>query len=260
MPSTPWTKKSFSVPSDRIPSPQSQVSQPKSKKGGKSQPSETPKSARVRQLELLVNALQKYTGADKDPLGGCFCQAREHSLSTYSSICRACGLILCSINLPQYVCPHCSTALLTEPARDALLNQLDRQIVDQLAKEERDRQYTIEEARKAAGAFPSLSGSSTPTGRPTTPATQASRPLNQTHKVVSLDSKTKKVTVSTYKTPSASPLAVSRAAEVSFIAERPRRVWENLRGNGVVYSPSHNHGRSNKHEGGKRRRQGKNDS
>ncbi|KAJ6553343.1 hypothetical protein B0H19DRAFT_1156221 [Mycena capillaripes] len=79
---TPWTKK------------------PSSGKGAIAEP---PISKAIRHLESLKNRLVASSGnAQKDPKGGCFCQAREHSLPTYSALCRSCGLILCEVNLPQY--------------------------------------------------------------------------------------------------------------------------------------------------------------
>ena len=112
----------------------------------------------------------------------------------------------------------------------------------------------MEEARRAAGAFPTLAGSpGSGPGTPTHPS-QSHRPLvpiqpqPQTHKVLSLNSKTKKVMISSYtKTPSPSTSRpISRAESADFEPEltrvpRPRgevefvgkldttRPWANLR-------------------------------
>ena len=134
-----------------------------------------------------------------------------HSLSTYTPICRSCGLILCELNLPNFACPHCSESLLIPAAREALIQTLEAQIDETLAKEEADRQRAIQEARAAEGAFPTLSGAAS---RASTPGSgsdaQMSHPVNQTHKILSLDSKTRKVKVSSY-----TPPAISRAASAS---------------------------------------------
>ncbi|TDL19370.1 hypothetical protein BD410DRAFT_680526, partial [Rickenella mellea] len=93
---------------------------------------------------------------EKDPLGGCFCQARSHTLSLYTPICFYCGLILCKQNLPYHACPHCSTVLLSEAKSSALIDQLERNVTETLANEAAERDRVAEEARRAAGAFPTL--------------------------------------------------------------------------------------------------------
>ena len=182
--------------------------------------------------------------------------ARMHALSTYTPICRSCGLILCELNLPNFACPHCTEALLTPTARDALIQTLDVRIDEALAKEEADRQRVIQQARAAEGAFPTLSAAAS---RSTTPGSgsdaQASHPVNQTHKVLSLDSKTRKVKVSSY-----TPPAVARTASTdktkqqpepeykrvpapppevpcSSAPPNPQRPWANARGLNVTYVP-----------------------
>jgi hypothetical protein len=193
--------------------------------------------------------------------------ARNHALSSYIPICRGCGLILCELNMPYHACPHCSFQILTPPVRTSLLVRLDAQISERLAKEERDREQAIEDARKAAGAFPTLAagvslsseGSGTVVG-----GTVAPRPINeaiqnQTHKVLSLNSKTKKVTLSSYTqslVPSRLPSRpLSRAeddepeptrvprppSEVAFVGKLDNtRPWADLKsaGSGVRYVPA----------------------
>ncbi|RDX47135.1 hypothetical protein OH76DRAFT_1465175 [Lentinus brumalis] len=151
-------------------------------------------------------------GGERDPKGGCFCQARMHALSTHTPICRSCGLILCELNLPNFACPHCNEALLTPAVRDALIQTLESRIDETLAKEEAERQRAIQEARAAQGAFPTLSASASRSGTPDV------HPVNQTHKVLSLDSKTRKVKVSTY-----TPPAVSRAASTEKIKQQQQQ-------------------------------------
>ncbi|EPQ56772.1 hypothetical protein GLOTRDRAFT_19773, partial [Gloeophyllum trabeum ATCC 11539] len=93
----------------------------------------------------------------RDPKGGCFCKARIHDLSPYTPICKSCGLVLCAVNLPFYACPSCAAPLMAPSAREALALQLSDQIDATLAREEAARLQALEDARKAAGAFPSLS-------------------------------------------------------------------------------------------------------
>ncbi|KAF8195767.1 hypothetical protein K438DRAFT_1826486 [Mycena galopus ATCC 62051] len=245
---TAWANKASSVPSDKIrPTPPP----PSNSKGkGKSAVPEPPKSKAVRQLESLKTALSASAGnPQKDPKGGCFCQAREHPLSTYSSLCRSCGLVLCEINLPQYNCPHCAASLLTGTQRDALIARLEDQIATTLTKEALLRERAAEEARRAVGAFPTLGNAPRPPPAPAVP---------QTRTVMSLNSKTKKVTVSSFSTPSPSPSRpASRAesvdeepvrvrappAEVPFAAaakQDPLRPWRDLSGGGAVYIPPPN--------------------
>ncbi|OSD00173.1 hypothetical protein PYCCODRAFT_1371757 [Trametes coccinea BRFM310] len=247
---TAWTKKGSSVPSDWIsPKSQPQIAPVKSK--AKQKDSTPPKSKEVRRLEKLRDDLRKSSGLDKDPKGGCFCQARMHVLSSYTPICRSCGLILCELNLPNFACPHCSAGLLTPLARDTLVQKLDDSIASILAKEEEERQRAIQEARNAEGAFPTLSAAAS---RALGSDAQASHPVNQTHKVLSLDSKTRKVKVSSFTPPSVSRTAstekLNKEAEpehkrvppppaevICSSASNLQRPWANMRGLNITYVP-----------------------
>ncbi|KAF7355420.1 zf-C2HC5 domain-containing protein [Mycena sanguinolenta] len=240
---TAWTKQSSSVPSDRIrPSPPPPSSNPgKNSKGkGKTAVSEPPKSKAVRHLESLTSGLSASSvNPQKDPKGGCFCQAREHTLSTYSALCRNCGLALCEINLPQYSCPHCATSLFTSTQRDALIARLEEQIAETLTKEALLRERAAEEARRAAGAFPTL-GNAAPRPPPPPAAPQTRTVISLTSKQ---GSKMKKVTVSSFTTPSALAIA---ACVTSGDPRRgdakvdPLRPWKDLSGGGAVYIPPPN--------------------
>ncbi|KAF7982480.1 hypothetical protein HWV62_28052 [Athelia sp. TMB] len=238
---------------------------------GKNKTKEPPKSKEVKRLEAFADAIRACINTpakekDKDAKGGCFCQgkylrniafnvisppeprnlaAREHALSLYIPLCSS-----------------CSSAILsqTPTLRATILARVEDQINSQLEKEEKAREDAVEEARRAAGAFPTLAGS--PGSGPGTPThlAQSQRPLvpiqpqPQTHKVLSLNSKTKKVMISSYtKTPSpSSSRPISRAESADFEPEptrvpRPRgevefvgkldatRPWANLRdGDNVV--------------------------
>ncbi|CDO68185.1 hypothetical protein BN946_scf184938.g37 [Trametes cinnabarina] len=245
---TAWTKKGSSVPSDWI-APKSQPQAAPARPKGKQKDSTPPKSKEVRRLEKLRDDLRKSSGREKDPKGGCFCQARLHPLSPYTPICRACGLILCELNLPNFACPHCGAGLLTTATLDSLVQTLDDRIADTIAREEEERQRAAQEARSAEGAFPTLSVAAS---RVSCPDAQSSHPVNQTHKVLSLDSKTRKVKVSTF-----TPPAVSRntsteklskevepehkrvppppAEVVCASAPSSQRPWANMRGLDVSY-------------------------
>ncbi|KAF8160028.1 hypothetical protein B0H34DRAFT_705881 [Crassisporium funariophilum] len=251
---TPWTNQNSSLPSDRIRPVSKPPNNQKNKgKGKQQQPIETPKSKEVRTLESLLQGVHDATGKEKDPKGGCFCMARNHALSLYSPICLSCGLILCAVNLPQYCCPHCGKVLMTGTLKESLINQLDSQLASTITKELEDKERAIEEARKAVGAFPSLSGSSSPSllSSPS-PHPAVTPPSRQTHKVMSL-TQNKKVVVSSYTSTPVSSRPVSRNED---IAEEPIRVpppppapkhahdrptrerpWENLIKGGVTYVP-----------------------
>ncbi|EPT01294.1 hypothetical protein FOMPIDRAFT_1029993 [Fomitopsis schrenkii] len=246
---TAWT-------SDRIPS--SRPKQPAQSQGkGKQKAQEPPKSKEVRRLEHLRDGLRYATGRERDPKGGCFCQARMHTLSTYTPICRNCGLILCELQQPRYACPHCASPLLTPEARRALEARLDTQIDETLAKEEEERQQAVEQARAAAGAFPTLSARAPGLSPSSTSDALAAHPTNQTHKVLSLNSKTKKVTVASFHSSPVVSRSASRErnlkdnakpdekrvppppAEVPFVKGHrdSGRPWANLRGGAVTYVP-----------------------
>ncbi|EED80681.1 predicted protein [Postia placenta Mad-698-R] len=260
---TAWT-----LTSDRIPPPKLKRQPAPSK--GEHKPQEPPKSEEVRRLEELCDALQSSSGREKDPKGGCFCQARMHPLSQHAPICRSCGLILCTLNLPHFACPHCAAPLLIPAARDALLATITASIVDTLAREEAARERAAEEARTAAGAFPVLA----PTFNAPGADRLAAHPANQSHKVLSLNSKTKRVTVASYRAPSpaARPQGKGKGKERTD-EEDERRVppppqvvvhsamdvgvdnpWTNLRGGRATYVPSPIKGRG---EGKGRRDKGK---
>ncbi|KAG7092865.1 hypothetical protein E1B28_009178 [Marasmius oreades] len=201
---TAWTGSASSLPSDRIKPSYSNTSTPRNQGKGKGKGRETPppKSKQVREIESLLNALRASNAPIRDPKGGCFCQAREHALSPYTPICRSCGLILCILNSPQYCCPSrtCLSSLLSYSphAKESLLHQLESRLSETLAKEAAERERVIEEAKRETGAFPSLPGSSLSSASGSPASTRPSTP--QQHKVLSLNSKTKRVIVTTTTT------------------------------------------------------------
>ncbi|KAF8624193.1 hypothetical protein AX17_007182 [Amanita inopinata Kibby_2008] len=203
-----------------------------------------PKSKQVRRLETLLKSMRHSTGQDKDPKGGCFCLARDHALSPYARICQSCGLVLCSLNLPQYACPFCSEPLLSLQAKEALIAELEQQITDVLKREAEERERAAEEARRAAGAFPTLSETmqpSHPQHRSLAPPPSSSSnalpgsgrqnlpPLSQeSHKVLSLRTKpgSNKVVISSYAPTPAASRPASRGS--SAIEERGEGEEEDL--------------------------------
>lgn len=86
--------------------------------------------------------------------------ARVHPLSTYTPLCGSCGLALCSLHRPHFVCPSCDIPLLTVSKRSGLIQDLDKQIEETLKKEDEERLREAEQARARAGEFPSLPGAS----------------------------------------------------------------------------------------------------
>ncbi|TFK52116.1 hypothetical protein OE88DRAFT_1807969 [Heliocybe sulcata] len=243
--STPWTHPS-SLPSDRI-RPAHPPSPSKHQQRKTPRTPDPPKSRPVRALETLVRGLQNTPERTPDPKGGCFCRARLHALSRYTPLCAACGLVLCTVNAPHFACPHCASPLLAPPARQSLLLQLQAQIAQTLASEESARLKAADDARRAAGAFPALSASASDQSV-----------ASQTHKVLSLNSKTKKVTVASY---SPSPVSTPKVLEeeepervpppppdVLYVKARPdaRRPWMNVREPPPSYVPLGRKDRANK--------------
>ncbi|KAA1475571.1 hypothetical protein DENSPDRAFT_883663 [Dentipellis sp. KUC8613] len=190
---TAWT--SDALRPARKPSPQ--PAKQKGKGKGKDKENAPPRSPAARRLDALIAALQP--DAPPPPpthsAPACFCQARSHPLSRFTPLCKRCGLVLCALQRPHAPCPACGAPLLTPPARAALLAQLQAELDDTLAREERARLRALEDARAAAGAFPTLGqagagGAGGDAG--------GLRGAEQTHRVLSLDAKTKRVTVASY--------------------------------------------------------------
>jgi hypothetical protein len=129
----------------------------------------------------------------------------------YTPICRDCGLILCAVNQPHHSCPHCSSELLTAHARASLISQLEARISQTLAKEAAEQE---EQARRAIEAFPALPGAPPASSPP--PDSRSGTPKSG-HTVLSLNSKTKAITISSY----ASPALPTRAEGKD---EKPKRV------------------------------------
>lgn len=138
-------------------------------------------------------------------------------------------------------------ALLDEREGEALIGRLEDELAEQLTREEAERQRAVEEARAAAGEFPMLPGLQTQMQTSRTPPPPAT-----TRTVLSLNSGTKRVTVSSYSTPVSSRPA-SRGeereeeegrvpgppSEVSYVQEPvdPERPWKNVRIGDVRYVP-----------------------
>ena len=137
---------------------------------------------------------------------------------------------------------------MTEAVRHSLITQLEGELVSTLAKEQEERERTVEEAQKAAGAFPSLAAATS-----TVPLTSSGQTQPQTHKVLSLTSK-KGVVVSSYTTTPVQSRPVSRSESIEEEAKgrvlkpsqeppyskekvKPDRPWENLLSEGATYRP-----------------------
>jgi len=176
--------------------------------------------------------------------------ARVHELSTYTPICRSCGLILCAVNLPQYCCPDCMNPLVTGSAQDALIAQLESELTSTIANEVEAKERVAEEARRVAGMFPSLPPSSS-SASPSPGAAQKAHanPTKPTHKVMSLTGSHQRVVVSSYmnkppakstiETEDTEPQRVRPPAPppVTTIQPNPDRPFENFIHGGVTYKP-----------------------
>lgn len=113
-----------------------------------------------------------------------------------------CGLPLCMLNLPQHACPSCGAPLHSAPALHALLAQVLDELDTVLQREEEARRRAEEERKRVEGSFPTLSAAAAahPLGGP------QPQPQPQAHKVLSLNAKTKRVTVASYtKKPKETP-------------------------------------------------------
>lgn len=134
------------------------------------------------------------------------------------------------------------------------MGRLEGELAEQLAREEAERQRAIEEARAAEGAFPMLPGLQVQMQMSRTSRTPPPPPPSAiTRTVLSLNSETKRVTVSSYSTPT---VTLSRpasraedreeegrvpgpAGEVSRVMEAwdPGRPWRNVCAEDVRYVP-----------------------
>ncbi|KAG8722724.1 hypothetical protein FRC08_012603 [Ceratobasidium sp. 394] len=200
--STPWAggRGGGSLTSDllttrkRSPAPPQNQSK-KSKAQTNAATSELLKSREVKRLEKLIDEVS--TGIVDSRVAskpGCFCLARTHPLSPYTPLCNFCGIILCSLHNPALLCPSCSSPLLPPATRNAVLDQLQRELAAQLSLEAEKRAEELrlaeqaEAHRSGGGQFPTL------TGQPDSRPLQVPTP----RKVLSLNSTTKKATLSTF--------------------------------------------------------------
>ena len=122
-------------------------------------------------------------------------------------------------------------------------------------KEEEDAERAREDARRAEGAFPLLGMNAQPGPVPSSVSAQKQpqrQPQSQAHKVLSLNSKTKKVTMASY-TPAPALQSYSGQAESARevepkpvrvppppprdISSEPVRPWTELNGRRLMYQP-----------------------
>ncbi|KAJ3479298.1 hypothetical protein NLI96_g9159 [Meripilus lineatus] len=140
-------------------------------------------------------------------------------------MCLHCGLILCTLNLPQYVCPHCSAALHKPEDRDALVAKLDQELEETLRKEEAERERLAQQIQKAQSEFPSLPGTRTPSRSPSSQSLKAQQPPPQTsHKVLSINPKSKKVIISSKVKATSIPASISASPSQDSVSAEPRRI------------------------------------
>ncbi|KAG8714588.1 hypothetical protein FRC09_017460 [Ceratobasidium sp. 395] len=211
--STPWARRAGGLTSDmltpRRTSPAPPKNQPKNTKIQTSANSlEQLKSREVKRLEKLIDEVS--TGVVDSRVAS---KPGTHGLSSYTPLCNFCGIILCSLHNPALPCPSCSSPLLPPATRNAVLAQLEQELVTHLSLEAEKRAEELRLAREfelhqsGGGHFPTLNG------QPDPRAIQAQGP----RKVLSLNSSTKKATLSTFiavpSPPSSNP-ASGRASPV----------------------------------------------
>lgn len=134
-----------------------------------------------------------------------------HDLSEYTPLCSSCGLVLCALQLPHRSCPHCATPLLAPPARAALIAQLEELRAYTLKEEAAAREREAEDLRLAEGAFPALLfGGGGGGGAPTRGGGGGA---GGEHRVLSVDSRTKRIRVESYSGASRPGLESEEEAE-----------------------------------------------
>ena len=270
---TPWIKSHTAVTSDLLAAPNRPGKKGKGRDAPKKDGVPSPKSKEVQRIERLLSSLE--TGLPPAGVGreGCFCKgipivhfslgiililtwskARTHELSNYTPMCPHCGLILCVRHYPNLPCPYCHSPVLSPSASTALVAKLQGELSvirqkEEDAREEANQERLQRELEAAGGgSFPALA-STTSVHTPLAPTTR---------KVLSLNSKTKKVTVSSFS-PTPRPASThsasqSKAEDDEFaggglhpsvpcppdqppfaIRKGTERRWENLRGGGPLY-------------------------
>ncbi|KAH9926295.1 uncharacterized protein BXZ73DRAFT_78799 [Epithele typhae] len=221
---TAWTSDRL-APKSSTPPPRNKPKQQQQQQGGKQ--SGPPKSAEVKKLESREAARRA-------------AETRVRPLSQHTPICRSCALVLYKSTSPIHI-SHYTTTLLSDAARPPRIDD------------------TPPRRRQSASALSRGASSPrrVPYPRPVLALRHSHSPAhlaNQTHKVLSLDSKTHKVKVATYTPPSMSRTAslekVAKAAEPEYtrvpapspevvVARAPPkdRPRANMRGPNVTYMP-----------------------
>ncbi|WVR05096.1 hypothetical protein IAU60_002108 [Kwoniella sp. DSM 27419] len=192
-----------------------------------------PKSREVKRLEGIKEKLRMVKeGEGKVNLDegvNCFCQARVHTLSSYTPLCQSCGLTICSLHPAHLPCPSCQHPLATPAQLARLILRLDDEIAQQVAKEERQREEAerVRLARLAAeaggGAFPSLPGAQT-----TTPSAGTGG-----RKVLTIGAKGKGKGKSTITTTTYRPASVASPSGSRPVTPPPNDIMPRLRSNPV---------------------------
>lgn len=128
----------------------------------------------------------------------CLCQGRKHALAEHTSLCSACGLILCAALRPVPVsphsaCPSCNASPIVPPhIRTQLLSELAdkrERLVREQHEREAERLAELARNRHAETPFPTLGAEPSP----------APAPATSRNRVLHLDMKTHKVTVTRAK-------------------------------------------------------------
>lgn len=125
---------------------------------------------------------------------------------------------MCIVNQPYFACPDCAHTLVSPngpTSKDGLIEQVEIELAERIAKEIHDREKIKEDERAASGAFPVLGGDRQTKLQPQnqTPIQNQRQPQNQSHKVMSLTGNKRGVTVSSYTTKP--PVQASAATRTS---------------------------------------------
>ena len=94
-----------------------------------------------------------------------------HPLSHYTPICPSCGLVLCSLQLPNLPCPSCTKPLLNTVSRERVKRKIQDEINDILSREQAEKDRLEEEERRrleaesGGGLFPTLGNAQVKTSK-----------------------------------------------------------------------------------------------
>ncbi|WVO12802.1 hypothetical protein L204_100410 [Cryptococcus depauperatus] len=192
---------------------------------------DVPKSRQVQKIEGVIESLKTVQNEGPKPEQGnnCFCQARIHGLNQYTPLCNHCALVLCQLHAPHLPCPSCGKLLYSHTQLTRLIQQVERDLEEQLDKERleelekgREREERLI-AESGGGAFPMLGDSVNAIGTGSNAV-----PVGNTRKVLTIGSNPKgkskaTLTTTTYRTASTVP-SRSKTPPPEHTIPRPRSI------------------------------------